>query len=337
MTKSLDWFKKNQTLFSGTLHFDEPLAKHTYYRIGGPAAVFAVPKSVSDLEWLSHGIQETHIPFFILGQGSNVLVPDIGFSGLVIRVHRLNLEIRTLETSDQSSSLRIQTGASVAISTLLRKASQEGWAGLEFLTGIPGSVGGAVRMNAGTHLGETQSRLRKVIAYPLAYPLKDTHTPAHTAAPIGTPGNYSALTYEGNPLQFQYRKNLFLPSGSVVYEAEWEVEKGDPTQVKALIDQTLTRRKATQPIDFPSCGSVFKNPKSSGLSSWQVIEKLGLRGHRIGDAQFAEKHCNFIINLGNAKASDVSALIQLAKERSKQELGIELEEEVVFLTHSEIL
>jgi UDP-N-acetylmuramate dehydrogenase len=156
-----NWFRQNASRFSGPLLFDEFLSKYTYYKIGGPAAVFAVPKSKEDLRLLAEGIQATQPDFFILGLGSNILASDQGYAGLIIRTSRLNLEIEAL------SETRIRVGSSVANSSLLRRVSQEGWAGLEFLTGIPGSVGGAVKMNAGTHLGETQSKLRRVEVYSL--------------------------------------------------------------------------------------------------------------------------------------------------------------------------
>lgn len=312
MTQSvvLDWFRSHASSFSGQLHFDEPLARHTYFRIGGPASVFAIPKSIADIHWLKEGLRQTGIPFFVLGQGSNILASDQGFSGLIIRANKLNLEI---SASSLGTGALLRTGASVAISSLLRRAAQEGWVGLEFLTGIPGLVGGAVFMNAGTHLGETQSRLRKVEVYSLLNSAREAHV------------------YEGTQLDYQYRKNFFLPSGSLIWAAEWEVQQGDPAQVKAIIDETLARRKATQPLEAPSCGSVFKNPKESGLLAWQVVDRLGLRGHQIGGAQFAEKHSNWILNKGGAKAADVAALIALAKSRAVSELGVVLEEEVIYL------
>ena len=165
-------------------------------------------------------------------------------------------------------------------------------------------------MNAGTHIGETMTRLRRVEAF-------DFKT-------------LSEVTYQAEELRFEYRKNLFLPHTSLVYSAEWEITPGDPAAIKAIVDLTLARRKATQPLDFPSCGSVFKNPKSSGRQAWQVIDQLGLRGHRIGNAQIAEMHSNWILNLGGAKAADVRALIGLVQQRSREELGIEMEAEVVF-------
>ena len=155
------WFRENAALFSGELHFSEPLSKYTYYRIGGPALVLAIPKTAADLEWLARAIQKTGIPYFILGQGSNVLFPDAGYPGLVIRGSRMNQEI-TLVGEDSHPApapgrRRLRTGASVAISTLLRRASQEGLGGLEFLAGVPGSVGGVIRMNAGTNIDVSQS------------------------------------------------------------------------------------------------------------------------------------------------------------------------------------
>jgi UDP-N-acetylmuramate dehydrogenase len=305
------WFRERAPGFTGDLRFDEPLSKHTYYRIGGPATVFAAPKTLDDLFMLSDGIAATGIPYFVLGAGSNLLVSDRGFDGLVLRAGRLNLEIQVL--SEASGSIRLRTGASVAVSSLLRKASLEGWSGLELLTGIPGSIGGVVTMNAGTHLGEAKDRLRRVEAFELGTPSREPRV------------------FEGEQLRFEYRHNLFLPPGCLVWAAEWEVRREDPAAVKAMIDGTLARRKATQPIDYPSCGSVFKNPRASGVSAWQVIDKLGLRGHRVGGAQFAEKHSNFIVNLGGATAADVRALIALAQSRALAELGIAIEEEVMYL------
>ncbi|MBY0471224.1 UDP-N-acetylmuramate dehydrogenase [bacterium] len=299
-----EWFEKNSAGFSGTLGFDEPLAASTYYRIGGPAAVLAAPKSQEDLEWLSKGIRETGIPFFLLGLGSNTLVSDSGFDGLVVKMTKL-------DTSMTPDGGLLRTGASVAISSLLRKASTEGWGGLEFLSGVPGSVGGAVFMNAGTHLGETAKALLRVRVLDLKT------------------GIFSEL--DRPQLKYEYRKNHFLEAGHLVLGADWRIEMKDPEQVKKVIDETLARRKASQPIEFPSCGSVFKNPKSSGMHAWQVIEKIGLRGHQIGQAQFAEKHCNFIINLGKATAADVVGLIRLAKSKAQSELGVTLEEEVRYL------
>ena len=318
--KPEEWFKKNQEPFSGQIFWDEPLSKHTYFRIGGPAKVLVMPKGVEDLKLIAQAVSETGCKYFLMGQGSNLLVSDAGFEGLVVRTQKLNLNIEILDPSAQSlkdgAPLRIRTGGSVAVSTLLRRCSSEGWDGLEFLTGIPGLVGGVIKMNAGTHLGEAVSAVRKVRVYSIAE----------------WPFLAETQVYEGSELRFDYRKNFFLKPGQLVWDVEWEVKGASPDSVKEKIQGVLVRRKSTQPLDYPSCGSVFKNPpKAVGLSAWQVVDKLGLRGHQIGGAQFSEKHSNFILNLGSARASDVRGLIELAKGLALERLGVSLEEEVIYL------
>lgn len=309
-SSTFSWFRENATSvpgFCGTLCFEERLSSHTYYQIGGPASVVATPRSLGDLDWLAQGIRATGVPFFILGKGSNVLASDSGFHGVVVKTARMNLDIVQVS----SDPLIVKTGASVPVSLLLRRAIQEGWGGFDFLTGIPGTIGGAVFMNAGTHLGETKDHLRRVEVFQMK-------------------GSSGLRDFKDGDLRFQYRKNLFLPEGAAIWSAEWELTPEEPAKVKTRIDELLSRRKATQPIDQPSCGSVFKNP-GSDLRAWQVIDRLGLRGHRIGEAEFSRKHGNFILNLGKATAADVYGLIMHAKSRAAKELGIELEEEVKYL------
>jgi UDP-N-acetylmuramate dehydrogenase len=312
-----EWFRAHASGFSGQLSFGEPLSKHTYYRIGGPARVFAVPKSLADLQWLHEGLRAAGgMPVFVLGSGSNLLVSDEGFDGLIVRATRVDIDIRIdpIEADGAAVSdpeLIVRAGGGVAVSSLLRRAAQEGWGGLELLTGIPGSIGGVVAMNAGTHLGEAKDRLVRVEAFDL--------------------DSGRSLVFERRDFKYVYRGNHFLPAAAVVTSAHWKVRQEEPAQVKSRIDETLIRRKATQPLDAPSCGSVFKNPREHGKHAWQVIDQLGLRGHRIGGAQFAEKHSNFILNLGDAKAEDVRALIALAQERALRELGIALEAEVMLV------
>lgn len=298
------WCEENGSRFEGQLTFGENLAKHTYYRIGGPARIFCIPKSVADLDWIRECVSHSKVDAFILGLGSNILVADGGYDGLVIKTSRIDISI-TLQGD------RLRVGSGVAVSSLLRRAAQEGWSGFEMLTGVPGSIGGVITMNAGTHLGEARDRIRKVETFNLSTGV--------------------LRVIEGADLQFEYRKNHFLTRDEVITHTEWEVTLSEPAQVKAVIDETLARRKASQPTEYPSCGSVFKNPRDHGIHAWQVIEKLQLRGHRIGNAQISEKHPNFIVNLGGALASDVRALIDLVKSRAKAELGIEMHEEVKFL------
>jgi UDP-N-acetylmuramate dehydrogenase len=293
--------------FSGTIEFDAALAKSSYYRIGGPAKVLATPKNSNDLEILHRAIRESGLKFFILGWGSNLLFSDAGYSGIVIRMKHLFTEIEERQPG------LLHVGASVGGSTLLRKAQEKGYGGLAHLTGIPGSVGGMVAMNAGTHLGEMKQSCLLVKSVDLS---RET---------------LEVREHEVKEGSFSYRHNHFLSPSDLVISAELKYFEEDPAKVKAQIDDLYQRRKQTQPVDYPSCGSVFMNPRESGLHAWQVVDRLGLRGHRIGNAQFAEKHSNFIINLGDAKAADVKGLIDLAKSRALSELGITLQEEVKFI------
>jgi UDP-N-acetylmuramate dehydrogenase len=309
----LDWFREHAGGFHGELRFDEPLSRHTYYRIGGGAPLLAIPRGEPDLRWLRQGIDRSGCDWFVLGLGSNLLVSDTGFPGVVIKTSRLNPEISAEAgpMREGPGSLLIRTGCSVAVSSFLRRAAQEGWSGFERLAGVPGSMGGVIVMNAGTHLGEACELIETVETF-----------------------NFSTLesrTWNREEMAFEYRRNLFLPAGSIVLAVTWRAERKEPSLVKKAIDETLERRKSTQPVDYPSCGSVFKNPSNSGMRAWQVVDRLGLRGHRVGNAQFAEKHSNFIINLGSARAEEVRALIDLAKKRAWDELGVRLEEEVHFL------
>ncbi len=240
--------QEERARFKGELKVAEPLSKHTYYRIGGPASVLAIPTSLEDLKLLSQWIVRSKKPYFFLGSGSNLLVSDKGFDGWVIKAGRANQEI-----SLKGDLLR--TGSGVAISSLLRRAGTEGWGGLEIWTGIPGTIGGVVKMNGGTHLGESSSRIVAVEAFLL--------------------DEGRMQRFEGAELKFAYRKNHFLSNDAFVWAAEWRVDLDKPEVVRTRLDDLLARRKATQPIDFPSCGSVFKNP--AGQQAWQVNEKLGLR------------------------------------------------------------
>ncbi len=299
-----EWFRANASSFRGSVLLDQPLARHTYYRVGGKADVLFAPAGRGDLERFSEGVAQwaQSRPWVtVMGLGSNLLVSDRGVRGVVVKIGRLNLDI-------SGGMPKLVTGSSVAVSTLLRRACIEGWRGLELLAGVPGSIGGVVVMNAGTHLGEAKDRLELVQSY-------DWDT-----------GEWHSRS--GGELKYEYRRNHFLGPHEIVWSAEWRVEKSDAGQVRQEIDALLARRKATQPVEYPSCGSVFKNPKSHGLNAWQAVERVGLRGHRVGGAQFSEKHCNFIVNLGGAQASDIRALIDLAKTRVKEQLGVALEEEV---------
>lgn len=304
----MSWVEKLKNLeaFKGSRLFDEPLAKHTYFKIGGPAKALVFPESVEDLRVIAQFLKSEKIPFTLIGLGSNLLVRDEGFSGIVVKTTKLPTNV-----SGEEGGVRI--GAGVPVATFLRRAAQEGWDGFEIISGIPGTLGGIIAMNGGTHLGEAADLLLEVRTFNFEKP----------DSPL--------QTYAGAELRFSYRKNHFLHPGEIVIDSLWKKNLGVPEKIREKLDGLFRRRKETQPLEFPSCGSVFKNPKESGLRAWEVIDRLGLRGHRIGNAQFAEKHPNWILNLGEASANDALALIQLAKKRAKTELGVHLVEEVRIL------
>lgn len=295
--------------FEGTLDFEVPLSKYAYYRIGGLAGVIATPRTFQALQMLHSVIQKTSCPFFILGWGSNLLFSDKGFGGIIIRMKHLFVDVQEVETGI------LKLGASLGASSLLRIASQKGYGGLAKLTGIPGSVGGMVTMNAGTHLGEIGSSLIKT-----------------EFVNLNQPGDLLVQTRVHEKGDFSYRHNHFLQAGDLITHSYVRFEREDAALVQSQIEELYQRRKATQPVDYPSCGSVFMNPKASDLHAWQVIDRLGLRGHQIGQAQISVKHPNFIINLGGATAVEVQSLIALVKARARDELQIDLHEEVKIIS-----
>lgn len=300
LNPTLSWLKANAERFKGALLWNEPLGKHTYYKIGGPTPLLFTPECKEDLSLLKTCLTLHPHPYLFLGMGSNVLVSDSGTTSIVIKTSKICFDL------DETGGF-LNVGSSVSVTTLLRESAKRGLSGFESLTGIPGSVGGVIFMNAGTHLGEAKDGL------------------------VGTrsflfEGKEDWVNRSGDELQFEYRKNHFIRPDELVYSSTWKFTRKDPAEVKRVIDETLTRRKSTQPLEYPSCGSVFKNPHPK--KAWEVIESLGLRGKKIGNAAFSEKHPNFIVNLGGALAQDVWDLIQLAKKEAREKLGIELQEEV---------
>ncbi|MBI3558074.1 MAG: UDP-N-acetylmuramate dehydrogenase [Deltaproteobacteria bacterium] len=278
------------------------LAPLTYYKIGGPARYFAQPESTHELAAVADFLRDRKIPYFVLGAGSNVLLADEGFGGLVLSTAKLD---RTLAAHGDE----LEVGASVMVIHLLRHCMSEGLAGFELLVGIPGNLGGVLCMNAGTRLGEIESTILAITAYDLA--------------------TKTERTVLRERMKYSYRAQHFLKPDEIIVRARLKGRKADPASVQTQVQALLTSRKTSQPIDRPSCGSVFKNPDpGKNLQAWKVIADIGLRGHRIGNAQISELHTNFIVNLGGAKAADVKALIELAKSRAKAQCDVILEEEV---------
>ncbi len=288
------------TALRGELLRDEPMARHTTWRVGGPAEQYYRPADVADLAlFLRQLSPETPVTW--VGLGSNLLVRDGGIRGVVIATQgRLN------EMSINAEG-EIRAEAGVASAHLARFSIREGRCGLEFLAGIPGTVGGALRMNAGAFGGETWRHLVQVETLDRQGELRER------------PASDFSIAY----------RQVTGPDGEWFVAGVWQLEAGDDVEGRAEIKALLERRNQTQPISQPSCGSVFKNPPDDHAA--RLIEAVGLKGERIGDACVSEKHANFIINLGAARATDIEALMALVSERVASEFGVELHSEVQIL------
>jgi UDP-N-acetylmuramate dehydrogenase len=268
------------------VRFDAPLAHHTSLRIGGPADALATPADRGDLARLLAICARHRLPHLVLGAGFNTLALDAGVEGVVIQLGRL----RRLEERP-GGTLRAEAG--VSHNQLVKFCIRHGFSGLEFGAGIPGTVGGWIAMNAGIPSRELQHVVREL----------------EVMAPTGR----AIRHLERAALRFVYRGLRGLAPGSLILSALLAVSFATPARVKTEVDRLLARRSQTQPLDVPSCGSVFKNPP--GDYAGRLIEAAGLKGHRIGGAQISPLHANFIANLGGATAADVLALIREAQTR----------------------
>ncbi|HUV71630.1 MAG TPA: UDP-N-acetylmuramate dehydrogenase [Clostridia bacterium] len=284
-----------QKLGKGRVLLDEPLAKYTTFKIGGPADLFFEAKTEKELVKAVDLAKNLKAPYFILGQGSNVLVADKGFRGLTIKMGIESLEIK---------NDKVVVGAGLSLSKLTNLLIENSLTGLEFMAGIPGSVGGAVVGNAGAWQKNIGDR---VVRVKVLNPEGET--------------KWLGVKQSG----FEYRSSRFKKGSEIVLLVELKLEKGDRQKIKKEIESNLAKR-TSQPKE-PSAGCVFVNPKPQ--SAGALIEKAGLKGARIGGAQVSPEHANFIVNIGGARASDVLALSRLIKEKVKQEFGIDLKEEIV--------
>lgn len=281
----------------GEMRYDEPLSRHTTWRVGGPARCFYRPADREDLLNFLHRLEPDE-PLFWLGLGSNLLVRDGGFAGTVIATQGC------LNRIDWVGDDRLAAQAGTACAKVARTAARAGLCGLEFLAGIPGTLGGALAMNAGAFGGETW---RQVVR-------------------VETVDRYGEVRRR-EPQEFEigYRHVVGQP-GEWFLSAELSLQTGDTAAAQQEIKRLLERRAATQPTSQPSCGSVFRNPP--GDHAAHLIESAGLKGKRIGGAQVSEKHANFIINTGSAKAADIERLIELVQHEVETKTGIRLVTEV---------
>ena len=290
-----------QTVESDQFLREEPMKKHITFRVGGPAACFLTPSTKEQIREILHICQEEKTPYFILGNGSNLLVSDQGFDGVVLQVYK-NMNQVTVE----GEHLRVQAGA--LLSATARKALEAGLTGMEFAAGIPGTMGGAVVMNAGAYGGEMKDILESVTVL----------TPE---------GEQKELKNE--ELQLGYRTSVVKEKGYIVLEAVLSLKKGDPEAIKSRMDELKEQRVTKQPLEYPSAGSTFKRPE--GYFAGKLIPDAGLRGYQVGGAQVSEKHCGFVINKENATAKDVVDLIHDVQRIVYEKFQVQLETEVKFL------
>lgn len=294
--------------FDGEIRLDEPLSKHTTYRIGGPAKAFVLVNSVAALNTAMAACLADECPWVLVGKGSNLLVADAGFPGVALS---LAGEFRNWNFDEETH--RVVVGAGTILSRLVQEVFHRGYSGMEFAVGTPGTVGGALRMNAGTKDDWIGSRVISVTTFVPGAGLK---------------------RYAGSDIEWAYRSTSFSPD-EIIVECELQLEPAVSGSIHDRMKTLLDKRKASQPLEYPSCGSVFKNPE--GHSAGQLIDSVGLKGSLCGGAQISEKHANFIVNKNNASASDVRTLIERAQEKVKEHYGIELQPEVKFLGFEEDL
>ena len=277
----------------------EPMKAHTTFKIGGAADLFITVQTVGDLRTAVIACRECGVPYMILGKGSNLLVSDDGIEGAVILPDGIFKELSV-------SGDTITCGAGVSLSKLCTVALENSLSGLEFAYGIPGTVGGAVYMNAGAYGGET----------------KDVCTEVTYLTPDGAIGTYSA-----DDLAFSYRSSIFKSNDNIILSAKYTLTPDPQESIKARMDDFMERRRTKQPLEFPSAGSVFKRPV--GAFAGTLIEQCGLKGKSVGGAQVSEKHAGFIINAGGATCQDVMDLVKLVQVTVKAETGYDLECEII--------
>ena len=279
----------------------EPMSLHTTFRIGGPADLFVTPGSIQAVADSIRICKETQTPYAVIGNGSNLLVSDTGYRGVIIQIGR-NLN----QVSVNGEEIRAQAGA--MLSVIAKTALSESLTGFEFASGIPGTLGGAAVMNAGAYGGE----------------MKDVLTEVTVLTREG-----EIRTIPAEKLEMGYRTSLAAKNGWIILEAVLKFQKGDAEAIRGRMEDLKMQRVTKQPLDLPSAGSTFKRPE--GYFAGKLIMDAGLRGFTVGGAQISEKHCGFVVNKGGATAEDVRNLICAVQKKVQEDSGVKLEPEVKFL------
>lgn len=277
---------------------NEPLAAHCTFKIGGPAQLFVQPQTEQQLCSAAALCKEQAVRYYLLGNGSNILFADEGFAGVVIDISALGSDIAV-------EGNMLTAGAGVRLAALCRAALENGLSGLEFAYGIPGTVGGAVYMNAGAYGGE----------------MKDVLTVVRYLTAEGEVVQASAAE-----LDLSYRHSIFEENGGCILSAQFALQPGNAANIRAKMDELMAKRADKQPLDKPSAGSTFKRP--AGAFAAALIDQCGLRGFRHGGAAVSDKHCGFVVNLGGATCADVLALCDEVRAIVKEKTGYELEKEI---------
>lgn len=283
------------------IYFQEPMSRHTSFRTGGEADCLLQIRNVEQLQKILSYLRKTGNEYFLLGNGTNLLVSDRGYQGVVLQMGEGLSGI-----SVEGEKIRVQAGA--LLSKTAKAAMDAGLAGMEFASGIPGSVGGGIVMNAGAYDGEMKQIVERVTV-------------------LNEDGELMEL--DCDTMEFGYRTSVIRNRPFVVVEALLSLKKGDQEQILAKMADFAQRRRAKQPLEYPSAGSTFKRPE--GYFAGKLIMDSGMRGRRVGGAQVSEKHCGFIVNTGNATSEDVAELMIEVQERVKERFGVMLEPEIVKL------
>ena len=283
------------------IHLQEPMAGHTTFRIGGPADCFVQLEDEEQLRKVRRYLGLAGVPFFVLGNGSNLLVDDAGYRGVVLQIGQKMSDI-----SVQGCHIIAKAGATLR--QVAAAALEHGLAGFEFASGIPGTVGGGVVMNAGAYGGEMSQVVNQVRV-------------------VSKEGE--SMELDNDTMEFRYRGSVIRGSAFTVTEVTFRLEPGDREAIRAKMEELAARRREKQPLEYPSAGSTFKRPE--GHFAGKLIMEAGFAGYRIGGAQVSEKHCGFVINTGDATARDVRALIEEIQARVKERFRVDLEPEIVFL------
>ena len=277
---------------------DEPMKSHTTFRVGGPADYFVTPQTAEEVAKVIEACTQEIVPYYIVGNGSNLLVSDKGYEGVIIQIYKQMNQVKV-----EGAQIHAQAGA--LLSMIAKRALDAELTGFEFAAGIPGTLGGACVMNAGAYGGEMKDVLKSVTV-------------------LTDKGEVKTLAKE--ELELGYRTSVIAKKGYIVLEAVLELQKGEKEKIQAVMDDLKERRVTKQPLEYPSAGSTFKRPE--GYFAGKLIQDAGLRGFQVGGAQVSEKHCGFVINKDQATASDVMNLMNQVSDKVYEEFGVRLQPEV---------